>query len=644
MKKLISVMALLLVLATLLSSCGVNLAKANMADYVSLADGTHTSVKLTVDRTNVYKESVRQAIYEALRGKAGTDKTGDETFEKFDTVQLHTVIFNQKGEIVSTSLSVKIDSTKDQATSFGDAESISLGFGANREVLADIEAQLLDAVDVKYVKNHLFTPTISEKDKVSTNSILLVTYTASTASVSGTAAKTSSPVILPGHMYAANADNSGFKDGFEKDPYLAAIYQALEDLSTYKESEDATEYKYAPVVNKAKDAITITVKPTSEKPADHKNGTTGAGAVTVYADISFDTSNDKTDADGKVTEKTFEEGKIYTTVRGMIGGEGKTFITADNIVIYEKDDKEEENEDALEGELDVIVLPVKVTPYPDMIEYDNPTSDEEIEALTAFIKTELEKKGITPETDLAKLKAQFEQLTFDKLDEELGYYAKAEETAKNKIWAEIVKKATVLKYPEKNVRDYVKDQEEILEYMYYNGEYPSIGYYHSWSVYQGAVDKDGFKLSPKSVTSIPASETGKYKNWKEYAADQYDEETYSGVRSQLYEEGYAREKEMMMTYYMAEKLGITIDDAKYNELIKADAEAWIKQQKENYEEQLDYAPTITVADYEEAMGGKEMLRGAHLLKLVKDELFKITVDKGGLTYNDLYPDGDKVEK
>ena len=642
MKKLISTLALLLVFATLLTSCGVNLAKADMSEYVSLADGVHTSVKVEIDRTNLYKETVRSAIYEALRGKAGENKTGDEAFSKYDSVALHTVIFNQKGEIVSSSLSVTLDSS-DKATAFGESESISLGFGANRDVLADIESQLLDANDPKYVKNHLFTATIDSKTTVNTNSFLLVTYRATPMDSTTAVAQTSSPVILAGPLYAQNADNSNFEDGFEKDQYLAASYQALHELCTYKKSADDTEYPYAPKLNPTT-AITITVKPTADKPADFVSGVVDASAITIYADISFDSSNDTKDESGKVTAKTYEEGKIYFTPRGMIYGDGKTYIDADNIVIYEADETEEDH-DALEGKLDVIVLPVSVTPYPDMIEYDELNTEDEVNALRAKIKELLTKDSVTPVSDdIAELKAQYEKHVYDKLDKDLGYFAKADEAAKDKIWSEVVSKADVLKYPKQNIKNYVKDQEEILKYMYHYGEYPTIGYYYSWSVYQPSITKEGFKLSPKSVTSVPAAKTEKFDSWKDYAIESYEMKSYDEVYNKLYAEGEAREKEMMMTYYMAEKLGITIDDARYAELIKADAEAWIKTQKENYEKQYGYAPTITTEDYEETMGGKDNLRGAHLLKLVKDELFKITTENGGVTFKEVYADGKEVEK
>jgi len=644
MKKLICILALLLVFATLLTSCGTNLAKADMSKYVSLADGIHTSVKVEIERTNLYKETVRNAIYEALRGKAGEKKTGDEPFEKYDSVALHTIIFNQKGEIVSSSLSVTLDSSG-KATAFGAEESISLGFGANRDVLADIESQLLDASDPKQVKNHLFTTTISTDAAVDLDAFLLVTYRATPANSTTAVAQSSSPVILASPLYAEGADTSNFEDGFEKNQYLAAIYQALYELCTYKKVLDdgSVEYPYVPKLNTTT-AITVTVKPTADKPADFVSGVVDQSALTIYADVSFDSSNDTKDENGKVTEKTYEEGKIYFTPRGMIYGEDKTYIEADNIVIYEADETEEEH-DALEGKLDVIVLPVSVTPYPDMIEYDDLDTEDEVNALRAKIKELLTKDSVTPVgDDIDELKKQYEQHVYDKLDEDLGYFAKADEDAKDKIWSEIVSKADVLKYPKQNIKNYVKDQEEILKYMYHYGEYPTIGYYYAWSVYQPSVTKDGFKLSPTSVTSVPAAKTGKFDSWKDYAVDSYEVKNYAEVYDKLYAEGEAREKEMMMTYYMAEKLGITIDDARYTELIKADAEAWVKSQKESYEKQYGYAPEITIEDYEESMGGRDNLRGAHLLKLVKEELFKITTENGGVTFKEVYENGKEVEK
>ena len=650
MKKLISVIALVLVMATLLTSCGVNLAKADMSDYVSLAEGAHTSIKVTIDRTNLYKETVRQAIYEALRGEAGENKTGEsDTFAKYDTVQLHTILFNQKGEIVATSLGVTYKNT-DTVTGFNDAESISLGFLANREQFADIENELLDTTNVKLIKDYLFTPVADDKTEINLNSFLVLTYSVTDAAgASVEQVLVSNPAILPGMLYAEGADNSNFKDGFEKNTYLEAIYEALSELCAYTK-DDGTK-PYVPKLNSST-AITIHVKPLSEKPADHTNGVKDASDVTIYADISFDDSNDEKDENGNVTKETYEEGTIRTALRGMVSG--TNFLEIDNIQIYEPDD-EKEDHDKLEGDLDVIVLPVAVTPYPNMIEYDDPQTEEQVTVLRDFIKDALTKAGLTPVgDDIAALKAQYEEYMYDKCVEDVAveqekayeemgytvdlsnYFEAAESNAKNEIWKTVVNMVSILKLPKQNVRDYIKDQEERLEYQYYNSSY-------SWSVPQGSVDKSGFKFTTSTVSTFTAADTGKFKNWKEYAQEVYGVSSYADVREALRKEGEAREKEMMTAYYMADKLGITISDEKYAELIKEDADAWIKAQEDYYKSSLGYTPTFTVSDYEEYMGGEDILRAAHLLELVKDELFRITTENGGVTYNEIYPDGEKVE-
>ena len=651
MKKLISVFALLLVFATLLTSCAVNIPKADMKKYVSLADGYHASVKVEVQRTNLYKETVRGSIYEALRGTAGNPKTGDEPFAKYDSVELHTIIFNQKGEIVSSSVSVNTDSSTGKVTGFADPETLSLGFGANRDILADIESQLLDPENPVYVKQHLFTTTIgSEKekaDKVDLNSILLLTYYVTGKDSSTTIAQKTSPVILISSLYAQNADNSNFKEGFEPDPYLAAIYAALEKMCSHEKIDETTgegtgEYPNVPKLNPST-AITITVKPTSMKPDGEDNSTFDASAVTIYMDISFDTSNDTKDADGNVI-KTYEEGKIYFTPRGMIYGEGggKTYIKANDIVIYEKDETEEDH-DTLEGELDVIILPVKVTPYPNMLEYDVLDTEDKVNALTAKLKELLNKDGVTPVSDdVNELKAQYEKLVYEKLDKDAGFSAKADETAKDDIWSKIVAEA-IANIPEKNVKNQVKNSEELIRYAYHNGEYPTLGYYHSWSVYQASFSSNGFDLKASSVTTVPASKTERYKNWKDYAIAQYEVATYDEVYATLYSEAEASLKEIMVAYYMAEKLGITIDDARYAELVKEDYEAWLKNVKEYYKN-APYIPTFTLADFEEENGGKDAVICSYLLDLVKDELFKIVTANGGITYKEVYNDGTEVTK
>lgn len=649
MKKLFSVVALLLIAAMLLSSCSVKLHKQDMSAYINVADGVHSSIKVSVDRTNLYAATVRQAIYEALRGSEKTVLKEGE-IKKYDTVQLYSVIFNQKGEVIDSSFSVKIESNK--VKGFGDAEEISIGFDANRELIAEIE-KAITGVDVK---THLISTSTTAGSKIEASSYMLVTYTAynmnkETGKTDGSPVKTVSTTdLVVGNLYITSDifRDEYFKDAngtstFVKNEYHEAICKAVAAINA------ATE-KGATITGDV--ATTIYVYPEGQAIPEGK--VTDATAAYINANVNFDTANDVKDDAGKVTEIVYDPGIIYVTFQGTATPlNGASEIGIKDKVIFEADD-EKEDHDAYEGELDIVVYLVSTTRYPDMIEYDDPKTEDEKTALRTFIKKALEKAEITPDgDDLAKLKEQYEKLTYDTLDENVGFSESAKEDAINKIWDALVAKAKVLKYPEANVRNYVKDQEEYLEYMYYHGELPSYGYMHSWSVYQGKIDKNGFTFSSSTVTDTPACDTGKFKNWKEYAVAQYKADgtleanknyTYDAVRTLLYEEGYAREKEMMLVYYMADKLGIEISDERYAELIKEDAAAWIKQQKESYESYFGYAPTITVEDYEEAMGGKDNLRGAHYMKLVQEELLKITDENGGLTYVEIYQDGTKVSE
>ena len=652
MKKLFSVVALLLIAAMLLSSCSVNLAKQDMSAYINVADGIHTNIKVTVDRTNLYKETVRNAIYEALRGSEKTVLTEGE-IKKYDTVQLYTIAFNQEGKVVLSSFGVSMDSSG-KVTGFDAPEDIAIGFDANRELIAEIEKSIMG----EDVKTHLISTTTTAKDKIADHSYMIVTYKGykmddtGKADTSTTVKNVSSPDIIVGNLYITsdvfrdNFKNENGESTFVKDEYHAAICKAVAAINAAVE-------KGATITDTL--ATSIYVYP--EGTAIPEGKETDATTAYINANVNFDTTNDTKDADGNVTEVVYDPGVIYVTFHGAATPkDGAAAIEILDKTIYEKDEETEEDEDALEGPLDILVYLVSTTRYPDMIEYDEPTTEAEITALRTFLKKALEKAEITPESDdIDALKAQYEKYMYEDLDKKAGFSVKAEDEAIESIWQELLKNkgVTVLKYAEANVRAYVKDQEEILEYMYYHGEIPSYGYMHSWSVYQGKIDKNGFSFASGVVTDTPAAETGKFKNWKEYAVDQYQKDgtldskkeyTYSAVRSLLYEDGYAREKEMMLVYYMADKLNIEIDDERYAQLIKADAEAWIKNQKDSYKEYYGYTPTITTEDYEEYMGGRDNLRSAHLMILVQKELLKITEEKGGLTYNEVYQDGSKVSE
>ncbi len=678
MKKLISVIALVLVLATLLSSCGVNFAKLDASEYVSLADGKLDQISVEVDRINLYPTEIRQAIYEALRGKAGENKdplkNPDATFEKYDSFHFYHISFDQSGKLESTSLGVTYKNT-DTVTGFDTAESITLGFGTNRDWLADLDDMLLNKDSVKYLRDHLFTTTPkteSEKPEVNPSSFLLLTYLVTDAS-NNTVKKVeiNNPAILPGMLYAEGADLSDFKDGFEKDTYLDVIYQALVNLCNH--TNESGEKNSVP---KLAANVTITVKPTSEKPADYTDGVTDASAVTIYADVNFDTSNDEKDEEGNVTKETYESGTIRFVPRGMLSGENKTFFTLDNIVLYPKDDVKEDHDDKEGKEFDIIILPYAVTPYPEMKEYDNLDTEEKKTVIRDFIKSELTKANITPVgDDVDALKAQYEEYMYTAVDEkqaaerekeledfyknyygqtvdldENTYFEQAEEDAKDAIWNKVLADVVASKLPEKSVRDYVKYREEELKYEYYYGSY-------DWYVPQGSIDKNGFKFTTSTpVTGVPASETGLFRNWKEYAVDLYrsmkgsDDKSlytinsYADVKAILRKEGEAGVTGMLATYYVAGLLGITVDDARYAELIKEDAQKWIDSQKELYKNQTGLTIELTVEDYEEAAGGKDALRAQKVLELVKDELFKRVSARDGVTYKDIYKDNSAVEK
>lgn len=619
-KKLIAAVAILVVLATLITlaaifTAPVNLAKKDMSKYLTLGEGVESSIKISADKTVIYKESVRQAIFDAICGKGEAVTEG--LVEAYDTVQIHTLILTKKGEIVSTTLAVETDTTS-KLDVFSAGEMLTIGFGTNRDVLLDVENKLKG----QDIGAHLLYTSVEKKDLVPLNSFIVVTYSSTASS--------QKEVLVDTSKYQTPQTQG---EDFEENVYHKIISLAIAKI---KENAAADSSDSTDGVN-VTGTVTVTVYPTAM--ADEANSASyDDGTVAIVLDHSFDTTND---ADGNVT---YEKGTLSFTVNAAAWlKEGATPIFFTD-VLYEKDDVENETHDKWEGEeLEIYVYPVSKTLYKDRIAYDKDelTTDEKVEELRAFIKKTLTDDGVTPVgDDIDELKAQLEKHMYDEIDEKNEYTHTAEEEARDAIWNAIVSKATALKFPEVNVRAYVKDQKEIYKYMYKNGLYPSIGYCHSWVMYQGKIGADGFSISSTTVSDIPASETGNYRNWKEYAVEQLDVETFDAVVTKLYEEGYAREKEMMLTFYLAERLGITIDDAKYAELIKDDAAEWIKEQQDTYKSYWGYAPSFTVEDYEEAMGGEDILRNAHLFELVKDRLYEL--NKDGITFNEKYPDGKAV--
>ena len=610
-RKFLSAIALILVMATFLTSCAVNYATADLSKYVSVTESTYNGVKVDVDKTVYAQEVILQQVWNSLRSvKTAEDGTKLEgmfngTVEKFDTVNYYHYAIDKDGNVVHTSI------YRDEEGNM-ETETLNVGYGTNKELFKDIEKMIYDTTDPDNIiavdiKDHLGMYETEKSVAIPKNAIWFIADAASSKANS----------TLPGtwkksQEFIVNVMQYLDKEEQGKNDYLEAIALGFAHAA---EIADGSEDKPGAKIGTLK---TIRVYPTAyegEMEADSASG------VSIRYDIDFDTVDGKEYDQGVITVNT--EAAFYMA-KGNGASEGYeatpisftyTFPESYTAKYTLADGKTQKTVGGTETTMYIYL--VSRTAYT-MPEY-NPTTDEEktalVEAIKGVFKSDL--------TDVDELKAAYETSVREKLEHEFVH--EAETAARQSIWDAVVSGATVVDpanpVPKANVDAYVRAAKNNIKYYY-----SSVGQY--------TYDKSG------SLVYVTPKSLGIYKSYKDYAVAMYstDEEyknqtvkTFDDVEAILRNEGTQAVKEMMLAYVIAEKLGLSVSEELYNETVAERAAEWIKEIQEQEKASAGMHREYTVKDYVDSVG-EDNIRGGILIEMVKDKLYEM--NKSGVTYKE----------
>lgn len=608
MGRFLSVMALLMVMAMLFTSCAVNFAKANMADYVSIADSGYNGVKVTVDKNVFTDEVVRQKVLDSLRTvKEGTKGSVSGPVEKYDEVFFYTWAVDADGNVALSNL------VRDEEGNLS-PEKIRVGYGTNKDLLAEIEKLFYDETDpanpvAKDIKDHLLIYETSKTALIPTGAFYFLTFTSMGDNKASTKNQ-SSEYLLNTSIYDEVVN--GTKAQSTND-YYEAIALALAKVNASATGETNHEG------SKIGGLKTIRIFPTAT-PDSEITGAEDDSTVNIKYDIDFDvvggTSYDK----GTITLTTkaaafMSQGDKGTASEGFKATPLSMSYTFPEDYKGQYTVKGSTTKKDLKGvTVTAYIYAVSKTSY-EMPAY-NPTNDEETAALVEAIKA----KFTSDLTDVEELKTAYEAHMRKELEKD--YVKAAEDSARQAIWNTVVANAEVLNYPKANIKAYVREAKNNIKYYYTS--YPNL-----YSV-DGKYQYTTAKLS------------GNYKSYKEFAVEMYStDEKYKGlytvktfedVEAILYNEGTQTVKEMMFTYYIADKLGLSVTDEEYEKRVNEAAKDWIAEQEKSYLDAYGMSPTFTVEDYIASYGGEDNIRGAYLIEKVKDKLYEL--NKAGVSYTE----------
>lgn len=626
-KRILSVLALVVLAAMLFSSCAINYADEDMALYVSIDESGYKGITLSekIDKVIIHDEDLRKQVFMKLREKIEDANTESGLIEKFDEVYIHTFAVDEDGDIAMTTLNYDTEKK-----TLGSAEALLVGYGLNKDMLKEIEQKLYDETDpsniVKVdIADHLLDYKGATDDKVPTGSFVFVTYSTFSSSNIPGQSSTTTPVTVNTDLFLK--EEQGTNDYYEM---ISLAIKRINDNAVANEDD-----KYAKVGK----TVTVRIFPTAT-PDEEITGSEDQTTVNLKYDIDFDTAGGS----------NYDKGTLSFTVKGTAFlAEGEAGTAEENrkatpIIMdytfpedyegqYTKDGKKVD----LKGVKTTVYLYLTSKTSYEVPEYDNPETEEEIAALKAAIANK-DLGNFTSDTeDITELKKEFEAHL--RTDMEKDYVADAEKKALEAIWEQVAANAQVLQLPEANVDAYVQNIIDNIK-TYYT-QYTNIQI-----VERGNIGAKGYSISTGYIIATPAA-TEKYDSYKDYALEMYKEEgyqveTFAQLEATLRNEAEVAVKKMMLTYRLADLLGIDTSDAKYTQRRDAEAAKWIKDTTAEYVKQYGYSPALTAVDYENSYGGKENLHGAYLLEEVKEKLYEMNKDK--VVYNEIFPEDVKEDE
>ena len=640
-RRLISAAALLLAALMLFTACGASIkySEVDPAKYVTIADKDYKELVLSVDRMLVKEKDVTEYINKLLYtdykekypDTTGTNQPG--TLSKHDVITYRTYVYDKKGNLVQHDFAVTkaTDTTK---VTVDESLSLPLGYGINKDLPAEIENAILES-GVLFQSVQVVYNNIADEDAVGLKTIPAIGYLKYNSTVVGDNSSSSTPgkgdtTVKPVHFVPyMNKAEQGEHD------FMEAIYLGLKTLIEAQYAADSNN-PVKPSGETSK-VLNINVYPVgTEIPANVKEPTATSVAINYNLDFS-----------GATTSATAQSGTIKVTLLGavtLLAEDGAAFKTTYSF----PDDATGEYKNAAGETLKIKdAKDCEVYVYVDSRQqYTCPEYDSKFVLETLKFETDLTEADAVIAAHRESIRKQLQ----DESDE------LARKDAIKKVWAAVCDKATFVKVPERNIKNYVKQNMAWYIYLYYdpNQYFPNGAKNYETST--GVLVYDDFDefLASYYVVSNDDGSTTTFKSEKE-------------VRAHLYAEGKEIAKNNLLAYLLADLLDLRYTAEELEALKNEKGAAWIKErvdelraeltvtvetpsaEKEKIEKTLaqlgfknaaeipdDY---LTMEDYVTTYGDVDTLYGLYHVEAIAEKLYELNYKNGGedatLTYKDV---------
>lgn len=545
--KILSAVALLLAALMLFSACSISYRTADTADYIQIAENAYRAVTLAIDKMVVDADDVKQFINDLRYQNKKVIKSSSDTnapyvtgaVAAYDVLSLRYLMYDEEGNLVAHNFSIDSKQSGSSKLVLLQGTSLPIGFwpigdpsSLNEGLDAWFEEQIFGdgSAPADYPSHVIGSNLLGDAATGITElpEILFCTFKSSysTTGTTGDSATTVTPLHITKLLEQAKAGGTN--------SYNQAIALGLEQVITkLKAGEYAEGAKLKPGSK-----ITINVYPNESDIPE------GAAYEVDNAHIVY-----KMDFSNVKTGTSYDKGKIELTVSGVSTPDtGASALKPAGTYTYPSDATgkyKTEKGDSHD------IKDTKCTAYiffEERVGYEYPAYNAE------FIKTTA--GFASHKTDEAELKAEYEESVRKDLQEDCDLTAKKK--AMSRLWDTAVKNTTLVKTPTANVKAYQKNELNYYKYLYYDYGYGNSGYYD---------DFEDFVVTMYSASGVS-----------------YD--SFAAVENAIWADGVQQAKENLLTYYLADALGVRLTEAQLDEKLAAYAAKVAKEEvdylKETY--------------------------------------------------------------
>ena len=608
--RLISALALLLSALMLFSACSVNYRTADYTDYLSLTEAGYKNLKLEIAKMKVEDEDVWKHInglrYEHKKAKdPATDVAAP--LAKYDVLELRYFLCDEKGYVVQHNFTIDERTTPVKGElSLGATLSLPLGYEKDLDHLsASLENSLFlsNSGEVKFNDYWIEYSNVGA-DAVKHETLPLVVFgtynSVQSSNIAGSLNSTTA--TTPIHLaYFAALEAEG--KPLPENSAEVAIYLGLKKI--FAEGKGLTPTK------KTSGTINIVTYSSADKLTNAE--TTATRVEIPYA---LDVSKDGKTDEGATITFSFK-GAAYSELAASGAFKTTYKFPEDAKGTYTADGKSHEKKN------------VSCTAY---VYFEKRTGYDCPDYNADFITNTLKEEGFKPTGE--DIVAEHFAYTKQKLQHACDEIAKKEATSR--LWDKVMVNTQVLDLPSRNVEQHVKAIRDSYKSAAYD-----MGYMAQMKI-------DNFE---DFVVQYIAAIEG-----KTYA-------TYADVEDAWYAEARQAVKTNLLTYYLAELLGVRYTDGELEAQLAEKHAAWAKKQaadmiaaftpkenatdkeKQNLKDTLAYYGYSDVSEikaedfplemYIESYGEENLYGGIQLDRVIR-ELYAVNYvsENGNATYKD----------